>query len=128
MTGTNCRSGTNQAPPIKTRDNSRLRQSGDIGGYPNRFSPMHEWLTPHSLERHESALLAAQCARAVHNMSHSEMEGAGKAGCPLHPQSRVQMKKAHEQVTTGSPDTSSFPCATVLTVFFVLLCLQNLPE
>jgi hypothetical protein len=30
------------------------------------------------------------------------------------------MKKAHEQVTTGSPETPSIPCAMVLTVSFVL--------
>jgi hypothetical protein len=30
------------------------------------------------------------------------------------------MKKAHEQVTTGSPGTPGFPCAMVLTVSFVL--------
>jgi hypothetical protein len=30
------------------------------------------------------------------------------------------MKKAHEQVTTGTPERSGFPCAVVLTVCFVL--------
>jgi hypothetical protein len=31
-----------------------------------------------------------------------------------------EMKKAHEQVTTGSPVTPGLPCAMVLTVSFVL--------
>jgi hypothetical protein len=31
-----------------------------------------------------------------------------------------EMKKAHELVTTGSPEVLSIPCATVLTVSFVL--------
>jgi len=47
-------------------------------------------------------------------------EGAGKAGCPLHPQPRVRNKKHTSVVTTGSPETPSFPCAMVLTACFVL--------
>ena len=38
-------------------------------------------------------------------------EGAGNAGCAMHPQPRVRMKKAHEQVTTGSPKRSGIPRA-----------------
>jgi hypothetical protein len=47
-------------------------------------------------------------------------EGAGNAGRSTHPQPRVQNKKAHELVTTGSPKQSGIPCTMVLTVFFVL--------
>jgi len=36
-------------------------------------------------------------------------EGAGNAGCPLHPQPCVRMKKAHKQVTTGTPNNPTFP-------------------
>ena len=55
--------------------------------------------TPHSRD--------AKCARAVaKTLSLERKEGAGKAGCPMHPQPRVQSKKAHEQITTGSPETS----------------------
>ena len=50
----------------------------------------------------------------------SKTEGAGKAGCPMHPQPRAQRWKAHELVTTGSPSSSGLPCAMVLTVSFVL--------
>src|SRR5580692_11840165 len=45
-------------------------------------------------------------------------KGAGKAGCPLHPQPRV--RKHTSVVTTGSPVTPSLPCAMVLTAYFVL--------
>jgi hypothetical protein len=42
-----------------------------------------------------------------------KIEGAGNAGCQMHPQPRVQMKKAHERVATGSPEQPGIPCATV---------------
>src|SRR5260370_27454743 len=38
----------------------------------------------------------------------------------MRPQPRVQMKKAHEQVTTVTPDSPGIPRAMVLTVSFVL--------
>jgi hypothetical protein len=37
-----------------------------------------------------------------------------------HPQPGVQLKKAHQQVTTGSAGRSGIPCTMVLTVSFVL--------
>ena len=33
-------------------------------------------------------------------------EGAGNAGCPMHPQPRVQMKKAHERSHHGHTGTT----------------------
>jgi hypothetical protein len=69
--------------------------------------------TPHSRD--------AKCARAVaKTLSLERKEGAGKAGCPMHPQPRVQSKKAHELITTGSPEQSDFPCAMVLTAYNAL--------
>jgi hypothetical protein len=56
----------------------------------------------------------------------SNKEGAGNAGCPMHPQPRVRNKKAHELVTTGSPQQSGIPCAMVLTVSFVLFPVTGL--
>jgi hypothetical protein len=38
----------------------------------------------------------------------------------MHPQPRVQSKKAHELVTTGSPVHTGIPCAMVLTAYSVL--------
>src|ERR1700732_3132408 len=63
------------------------------------------------------------------NLSPRKTEGAGKAGCPPHPQPRVQNKTKHTSVvTTGSPVSPGLPCAMVLTVSFELLCPQNLVE
>jgi hypothetical protein len=46
-------------------------------------------------------------------------EGAGNAGCPLHPQPRV-VKKTRELVTTGPPKSSGVSCTMVLTAYIVL--------
>ena len=46
-------------------------------------------------------------------------EGAGKAGCAVHPQP-VCIGSKHTVVTTGSTGTPGFPRAMVLTVSFVL--------
>src|SRR5258708_34790872 len=45
--------------------------------------------------------LAARSARVVHELSAPNSEGAGNAGCPMHPQPRVQMKQAHEHSHHG---------------------------
>jgi hypothetical protein len=47
-------------------------------------------------------------------------EGAGNAGRTMRPQPRVQMKKAHEQVTTVTPVSPDIPRAMVLTAYSVL--------
>src|SRR5258707_5641929 len=45
---------------------------------------------------------AARCARVVHeSFGPKKSEGAGNAGCTMHPQPRVQMKKAHEHSHHG---------------------------
>ena len=53
-------------------------------------------------------------------------EGAGKTGCPMHPQPRMQNEKAYEVVTTGSPERSGLPCAMVLTASFALSLVTGL--
>src|SRR6266478_2395918 len=53
-------------------------------------------------------------------------EGAGKAGCPSHPQPRMQNEKAYELVTTGLPRSSGLPCAMVLTGSFALSLVTGL--
>jgi hypothetical protein len=45
-------------------------------------------------------------------------EGAGNAGCPMHPQ--PVCKKTHTVVATGSPESSGIPCAMVLTAYSAL--------
>src|SRR5258705_1393435 len=59
--------------------------------------------------------LAARFARGLlSNFLTLQSEGAGNAGCTLHPRSRVQKcaKGAHEH--TGSAEASDIPCAMVL--------------
>src|ERR1700676_5460736 len=74
------------------------------------------------LEGYDSALPQRQCARVLHEpFRPRKTEGAGKAGCPPHPQPRVRNKTKHTSVvTTGSPVSPGLPCAMVLTVSFVL--------
>src|SRR3981081_4584179 len=50
-----------------------------------------------------------------------EAEGAGKAGCALHPRSRVQMhiENAHTSIQVQRKH-SGLPCAMVLTAYSVL--------
>src|ERR1700722_139493 len=47
-------------------------------------------------------------------------EGAGKAGCPLHPQPRVQRVESTRVRHHRSTGTPGLPCAMVLTVSFAL--------
>jgi hypothetical protein len=47
------------------------------------------------------------------NRSPQETEGAGNAGCPMHPQPVCNGSK-HTVVTTGSPVSAGIPCTMVL--------------
>ena len=47
-------------------------------------------------------------------------------GARRHPQPRVRKIKAHEQVTTGSPNDPAFPARVVLTVSSVLSPVSGL--
>jgi hypothetical protein len=70
--------------------------------------------------------LAARCARVVQKASPSDKEGAGNAGCPLHPQPRVQSvesTRVRHHRFTGTPGIS---CAMVLTACFVLSSVTGL--
>jgi hypothetical protein len=57
------------------------------------------------------------CARGLRFRSLEE--GAGNAGCALHPRPRVR-KKAHALATKGTPQQPAFPARVVLTVSFAL--------
>jgi hypothetical protein len=63
---------------------------------------------------------AAQRARVVHEPSPKKSEGVGNAGCPLHPQPRVQKVESTRVSTADTPEHPAFPHAMVLTVSFVL--------
>ncbi len=53
-----------------------------------------------------------------------ETEGAGNAGCPMHPQP-VCIGSKHTVVTTGSPVSSGIPCTMVLTAYSALSPATN---
>ena len=75
--------------------------------------------------------LAARCARGLQD-NRPITEGAGNAGCQLHPQPRVRSDKAHELVTTGSDGftrhsprngfTAYFALSPVTTLFDTVAC------
>jgi hypothetical protein len=55
-----------------------------------------------SLEfQYDSAIPRRDAPEFLQNHSPRETEGAGNAGCPMHPQPRVQNKKAHERSHHG---------------------------
>jgi hypothetical protein len=60
-------------------------------------------------------ILAARSARGLHQRCPSRREGAGNAGCALHPRSRVQIaqKNAHTSIQVQRRQ-SGIPCAIVL--------------
>src|SRR5258707_6121666 len=70
--------------------------------------------------------LAARCARVVAFISRP-LEGVGNAGCPLHPQPRVQCV---DSTRVSSPrshrDHPAFPHAMGLTAYFVLSSVTRL--
>jgi hypothetical protein len=54
------------------------------------------------------------------NVPPRKSEGVGNAGCPLHPQPRVQKVESTRVSTADTPEHPAFPHAMVLTVSFVL--------
>jgi len=58
------------------------------------------------------------------NRSPRKTEGAGNAGCPMHPQPVCNGRK-HTVVTTGSPVSAGIPCTMVLTVYSALSPATN---
>src|SRR6202030_3018040 len=54
------------------------------------------------------------------NVSPLKAEGAGKAGCPLHPQPRVQCVGSTRVSSPQVTGTPGLPCAMVLTAYFAL--------
>src|SRR2546429_6807737 len=72
-------------------------------------------------------ILAAHRARVMRDLVSLKQEGAGNAGCALHPRPRVQQKSTRVSNHRYTASTG-IPCTMVLTVSFVILCPQNLPE
>ena len=74
---------------------------------------------------HTSALSRPNSPELCKDNVPRKTEGAGKAGCPMHPQPRTQTKKRTSIVTTGSPQRSGLPCAMVLTAYSALSSATN---
>src|ERR1700730_5087262 len=99
-------------------------------------APHHEGLRPHPEEAPSAVskdaatalnplttqirLLAARCVRVVQKLLPSKTEGAGKAGCPLHPQPRAQSVESTRVSHHRFTGTPGLPCAMVLAVSFAL--------
>ena len=63
--------------------------------------------------RHGFAVPRRDAPGLCRNRSPQETEGAGNAGCPMHPQP-VCIGSKHTVVTTGSPVSAGIPCTMVL--------------
>ena len=107
---------------------SRKRKQGvdarDKRGHDSEDMISHQDTPPPSRDAVRPSFVILRCP--------SQIEGAGKAGRPMHPRPRVRIEKHASQVHhrfTGI--TSGFPCAMVLTVSFVvspetgLCCLRH---
>ena len=60
------------------------------------------------------------------NLPPKKSEGVGNAGCPLHPQPRVQKVESTRVSTADTPEHPAFPHAMVLTVSFALSLVTGL--
>ena len=75
------------------------------------------WATKRTLTR--VLVPAARFARVVQTNTLKEAEGAGNAGCALHPRPRVQQKNTRVSNHRYTASTG-IPCTMVLTVSFVI--------
>src|SRR3954462_3805455 len=80
--------------------------------------------------QHRSTHLRDLAARMRPSFANNTLpiEGAGNAGCALHPQSRVQKVESTRGRHHRFTGATGIPRAMVLTGYFVILCLPNLAE
>src|ERR1700731_2689202 len=92
-----------------------FRATTQACGYGSRRSPGRRCGSTRTLD------LAAQCARGLLHLSPSwKVEGAGKAGCALHPRSRVQnADRKRTRAYRFSGGNPAFP-ARWFTAYFAL--------
>src|SRR5260370_31677910 len=85
-------------------------------GLLRRFAPRND------RENIKSHSRDADRARVVVRTTLERQEGAGNAGCPMHPQPRVRfvVGVCTRVFTAEAPDTSGIPHAMVLTAYFAL--------
>jgi hypothetical protein len=74
--------------------------------------------------KHSSAIPRRDAPGLCRNHSPRKTEGAGNAGCPMHPQPVCKGRK-HTVVTTGSPVSAGIPCTMVLTAYSALSPATN---
>jgi hypothetical protein len=95
-----------------------------ICGYGSRVAlrlPGTTWIDSIFKEpRHKSAFSRRDALELCRNHSPLKTEGAGNAGRPLRPQSRVQCVGSTRGSHHGHTGSPGIPCAMVLTVSFVL--------
>src|SRR4029077_10758410 len=104
--------GETVTPP---RIASAMRYDPPPPGEGERSSPRIFGFNFQTAEGTCDRILAARGARGLHHIWPTFLkEGAGKAGCALHPRSRVQsaQKKAHTSIQVQRRQ-SGFPCAVV---------------
>jgi hypothetical protein len=71
-------------------------------------------------DKHTSAFSRRECARVVLDSFGPKQRAQGMPGARCTRSLACKSKKAHEVVTTGSPEQSGIPRAMVLTASFVL--------
>jgi hypothetical protein len=112
------RRGLAPAPPAITAKPLRGDEAGVCGDHATRDD-----ITAHRIRISNSEMicvrvLAARCVRGLHQLHPpSKREGAGKAGCRLHPRSCA--RKAHEW-TTGSTGSRRLSLREWFTAYFEL--------
>src|SRR3981189_3524618 len=97
----NACSGILDRPPSRATTTESVARSYSLG------------IAPHS-----RGAMRPSCAGIIRPW---KTEGAGNAGCPMHPQPRAQSVVKHTSVvTTVTPDSPGIPYAMVLTAYLVL--------
>src|SRR5437870_13490942 len=92
-----------------------------------RVKPGHDGCFCVALFKAQLLDLAARPVRVLPEVSAPEKsEGAGNAGCPMHPQPRVRNKTKHTSiVTTGTPESSRHSPRNGFTAYSVLSPATN---
>ena len=80
--------------------------------------------SPQAPQRQPSAISRRNAPEVWIEWHPLKVEGAGKAGCPEHPQPVCKGSK-HTVVTTVAPESPGFPRAMVLTAYFALSPATN---
>src|SRR5438128_3893398 len=103
----------------QSRAGAAKRKSGLL----RRFAPRNDGAPTSDACPRSRGAMRPGFARTVRP---KKTEGAGNAGCPMHPQPRVRNKTKHTSVvTTGSPDSSRHSPRNGYTAYFVFSSATN---